>query len=155
GAKLVSLVGRGMASEFAAVLDVARQVDPLPDAISPMVFMVTTGAFLLDLMGQLDRSAPLLERAHAIVGPNGEREPIAHGWLCCIHGYREAWANEDPLLALRWCDTSQASFRQVGHRRDAMQIQVMQGMNLWFLGALDQAERELRDVILGGESFGM
>ena len=71
------------------------------------------------------------------------------------HAHREAWVHEDPWAGLRYSEATQASFLEANHTRGALDAQVFIGMNAWYLGAAERAERELRATLAIGEDLGL
>jgi tetratricopeptide (TPR) repeat protein len=66
----------------------------------------------------------------------------------------DPWAHEDPWAGLQHAEAARASFREANNRHNNLLAQLMMGMNLWFLGALGQAERELRGILEEGGLHG-
>jgi tetratricopeptide (TPR) repeat protein len=60
---------------------------------------------------------------------------------------------EDPWSALKSCDEARAGFARARYDRQLMAIQTLKGLALWALGALSEAERELRSIVVSGEEI--
>lgn len=144
----------GASDELSQTLELARSVTPAPEATAMVAWALATGTLILDIGGQFRRAEVCLRRVHEIVEPIAARDPIARGVMALSHVYREAWANEDPWAGLQWAEASRRSFLEASHDRHAALGRQFVGMNLWRLGALDEAERELRDLVREGVELG-
>jgi tetratricopeptide (TPR) repeat protein len=140
-----------------AFLDVLRSlltVEPARDAIVDVAGAINFASLLLSTGGRFGLVEHCLRRLHAIVEPVAHREPVARGWMQLSHVAIEPWAREDPWAGLQYAEAARASFLEAHHRQNARLAQLMVGMNLWSLGALAAAERELRGVLEGGALHG-
>jgi eukaryotic-like serine/threonine-protein kinase len=130
-------------------------VEPLPEAVVSYAMAINFGSALMNRLGRFDLVSAGMQRVHAVVEPVAAHEPVARGWMHMSHVVIEAWAHEDPWAGLQHAEASRASFREANHRQNALLAQLMVAMNLWFLGVLEPAERELRGVQKGGTVFGL
>jgi serine/threonine protein kinase len=146
-AKLIIALGQGRIDEFMSQLHLLQSVDPAPDAVGTVLFGLSAGAFILDGGGRFDLSEGIVKRQREIIAALTEPNPLARAWLNMTAAYREAWHHEDPWLGLRCSKESLNGFLEVGHLRSVALAQVLMGMNLWFLGALPEAERALRETL--------
>src|SRR5262249_40002688 len=73
-----------------------------------------------------------------------------HG-ICAL---REASARKDPWSAIEHGNTALRLAKAVGHPRYLGLAQAYLGMNLWFIGALEEAERTLMEITLPDEELG-
>jgi tetratricopeptide (TPR) repeat protein len=154
-AKLVGAVHLDKHEEFMVTLERVKEVEPSPDAIFPITLALINGILVLDAWGQLNDAEAIFQRCHAIVDSLAAREPIAAGLLGTIHGLRDAYAHEDPWAGLQQARVAKALFREANHHRGAAISQAYLGMNLWFLGALAQAKRELVSVASADDEIGV
>ncbi len=146
-AKLIIALGQGRIDEFMSQLHLLQSVDPAPDAVGTVLFGLSAGAFILDGGGRFDLSEGIVQRQREIIASLPSPNPLARAWLNMTAAYRETWHHEDPWLGLRCAKESLNGFLEVGHLRSVALAQVLMGMNLWFLGALPEAERALRETL--------
>jgi tetratricopeptide (TPR) repeat protein len=151
----VGAVHLGKHEEFMATLERVKEVEPSPDAIFPITLALINGILVLDAWGQLNDAEAIFQRCHAIVDPISAREPIAAGLLGAIHALRDAYAHEDPWAGLQQARVAKALLKEANHQRGAAISQAYVGMNLWFLGALAQAKRELVSVASADDEIGV
>ncbi|UQA63202.1 hypothetical protein [Polyangium aurulentum] len=144
----------GALDELMQTVRLARDVEPLPDAVGAVAWTLATGLHILDLGADFERAKVCLDRVHAIVEPIASKDPIARAVMCLSHAHREACANEDPWAGLAWARAARASYEEANHSRYAQLAQVFVGMNLWLLGAFDEAEHELRATMAEAEEYG-
>ncbi len=142
-------------NRFLSALEAIRQVEPEIDAVSTMAFALAIGIYLLDSAGEFALADSCLQRLHDIVEPVADYNPIARAWMNRAHAHREAWVHEDPWAGLCYSEAARASFTEAGHTRGALDAQVFIGMNAWYLGATERAERELRATLAMGEDLGL
>jgi hypothetical protein len=136
------------------LLTTLETVEPAPGATISVVTAINFAMFLLNRWGRFARVEAAVQRVHALVDPIADREPVARGWLHMSHVSLETWAHENPWAGLQYAEAARASFREANHRQNALLAQMTMGMSLWFLGALDRAEHELRGVLLGETTYG-
>jgi tetratricopeptide (TPR) repeat protein len=145
-AKLVGALHMGKPEEFMATLRVVKEVEPSADAAFSVGMTLMNGIYISDAWGQLEGAEAVLKRMHALFDSIAFQEPLAPALLNIIHAIRDAYANEDPWTGLMRAKAAQASFREFNHYRGVTNGQVYAGMNLWFLGAFEEAERELMGI---------
>ncbi len=146
-AKLIIAMGQGRLDEFMSQLQVLQSVTPAPDAVGMVLFGLSCGAFILDGGGRFDLSEGIVTRQQEILSTLRDPSPLASAWVNTAAAYREPWVREDPWLGLMCSRASVEGFTEVGHIRSVAIAQVLLGMNLWFLGALPEAERALRETL--------
>ena len=146
-AKLIIAMGQGRLDEFMSQLQVLQSVTPAPDAVGMVLFGLSCGAFILDGGGRFDLSEGIVTRQREILSTLRDPSPLASAWVNTAAAYREPWVREDPWLGLMCSRASVEGFTEVGHIRSVAIAQVLLGMNLWFLGALPEAERALRETL--------
>jgi tetratricopeptide (TPR) repeat protein len=139
---------------FMARIRILDNVDPDADVVAALAFFFMAAIFLLDSICRFDLSEIVLLRVHAIVEPVAERDPVARAWMHVTHAFREAWAHDDPRAGLESARIARASFRDAGHPRGALLAQVFLGMNLWLLGAIEEAAQELESTMSADEELG-
>ncbi len=141
----------------AALIELMRlvlTVEPVPEAIVGIAGVINLGSFVLNRWGRFALVEECVQRVHAIVEPVADHEPMAQGWRHMIHVVIAPWSHEDPWAGLQHAQAARACFSEANHQQSTLLAQVMMGMNLWFLGALEAAEHELRGVIEGGGPHG-
>jgi tetratricopeptide (TPR) repeat protein len=140
---------------FLSALDAVQKVEPEIDAVSTMAFALAIGIYILDSAGEFALAESCLQRLHDIVEPVAAYNPIARAWLNRAHAHREAWVHEDPWAGLQYSEATRACFLEANNTRGALDGQVFLGMNAWYLGAAEQAERELRGTLAIGDDLGL
>jgi eukaryotic-like serine/threonine-protein kinase len=153
-AKLVGALHLDKPGEFLDTLRVVKEVEPSPDAAFSVGMTLMNGIYISDAWGQLKGAEEVLERLHALVDTIGGREPIVAELLNIVHAIRDAYAREDPWTGLLCAKAAQAGFREFNHHRGVANSRVYAGMNLWFLGAFAEAERELSSIESGDDELG-
>ena len=151
-AKLAVSLREGQSATVFELIHLLQTVEPTPDAVVSTLVAINFAGFLLNRWGKFALVEDGVRRMHLLVEPIAAREPVARAWMHMGHVAIEPWAHEDPWSGLQHAEQARASFREANHRQNALLAQVLVGMNLWFLGALDQAEHELRGV-LGAETL--
>lgn len=153
-AKCMRAIDVGSADEILGLLDTVLAVSPAPGAVAASALSLATCVIVLLSKGRLDLIEPTLQRLHEFVDPVALRDPIAAAWMHLAHPRWDAWVNEDPWSGLQHARASLAHFQASEHSRGILIAKVMVGMNAWFLGASEQAERELGDTLREDEELG-
>jgi tetratricopeptide (TPR) repeat protein len=110
---------------------------------------------MLDLGGALDQAALLVERVHGLAERHGARDPVLGGWMAMLHAFRDAALVSDPWSGLRHSRLACAIFEEIGHGRGLGTARAMRGMNLWFVGQKDEAERDLSPAVAAAIEMGV
>ena len=153
-AKMAIALREGKIDTLIELFHLLHTVEPGRDAVIPIVAAVNFGCFFLSGLGRFALVERSVERIAALVEPIAAREPVARGWMHMSHVSIEPWAREDPWAGCRYAEAARASFLEANHRPNARLAQMMLGMNLWLVGALERAERELRGSVEDGAFFG-
>jgi tetratricopeptide (TPR) repeat protein len=153
-AKLAVALREGQSDAVIALIGLLETVEPAPDAVVNVVVAINFAGFLLNRWARFALVEDGVRRVRALVEPIATREPVARGWMHMGHVALEPWAHEDPWSGLSHAEAARASFREANHRQNALLAQLLVGMNLWLLGALDRAELELRGVLEGDTIHG-
>ncbi len=153
-AKMAIALREGKIDTLTELFHVLNTVEPGRDAVIAVVSAINFGCFFLSSVGRFALVERSVQRIAALVEPIAVREPVARGWMHMSHVSIEPWAHEDPWAGLQHAEASLESFREANHRTNARLAQLMMGMNLWLLGALERAERELRSVVEDGAFYG-
>ncbi|HWO25901.1 MAG TPA: AAA family ATPase, partial [Kofleriaceae bacterium] len=133
--------------ELPTLIALLQDVDPPPGDMRRMSLAYMSTILALDVLGQLAQGNALTEQYAAFLGKaDGHERPFAQYWWSVIVGLRMAYAHEDPWTAFRQCDAIQSFFDATSLARVFWFMQLLRGMNLWHLGALEQAERLLEEA---------
>ena len=108
----------------------------------------------LDNLGRVAQATALEDRFLVLVRPRGDREPLARLWWNVSVGLRASYAHDDPWNALVHSDAIQPIFDAIGGETCFLDMQLLRGMNQWYLGALAPAVQLLEaipvaDTVLG------
>jgi eukaryotic-like serine/threonine-protein kinase len=139
---------------FMATIKLLDGREPAPDVIAPIAFFLMASIFLLDATCRFDLGQSVLSRMCALVEPVSARDPVARAWMHMAFAFRGGWAEGDPWAGLKSAELARESFQEAGHIRGALLAQVFLGMNLWLLGALPEAARELGGTMSANEELG-
>jgi tetratricopeptide (TPR) repeat protein len=120
-----------------------------------MALLLLNGVCILDSFGQVAEGTALEERFLAVVRSKGDRDPIARLWWNLDIGLRGSYAHEDPWSGLQHSDAIQSIFDAIGGERVYLNLHLFRGMNLWYLGAFEAAERSLQGIAAADESLGV
>jgi hypothetical protein len=153
-AKLAIALREGQSEAVIKLIGLLKTVEPAPDAVINVVIAINFAGFLLNRWARFALVEDGLRRVHELVEPIAAREPMARGWMHMGHVAFEPWAREDPWAGLSHAEAARGAFREANHRQNALLAQLLVGMNLWLLGAVDRAERELRGVLEGDTVYG-
>jgi hypothetical protein len=102
--------------------------------------------FLLDHLGRVAQATALEPPFLALVDAAGDPASLARFWWNASVGLRAAQAHEDPWTALVHCDAIQPIADRIGGDIMFPTMQLLRGMNLWFLGAHARAVELLESV---------
>jgi hypothetical protein len=120
-----------------------------------LVFLA--GVFIFDNLGQFSRATALEEPFLALARERGDQEPLARFWWNISVAQRAPYAHDDPWNALVHSNAIQPIFDLIGGDLIFLYMQLMRGMNEWYLGALAPAAHLLEatpgtDTSLGEQS---
>jgi tetratricopeptide (TPR) repeat protein len=147
-AKLAGVLYLGRVEEAMATLDALLSAVPVPDARGHWARGLGSASLMLSLGGRLDLAGRTIERIRAASGPCRETDPLTWAWMEAQDTHWAAWALEDPWTGLLRGRAAHGALLAAGQRLPAALVQALIGMDAWFLGALDEAEQELRASIL-------
>jgi hypothetical protein len=150
-AQLVAVMRSGPLDEYLATVRSMLAITPSPDLVGSVAFGLATAAVCLDIVDHFDLADTVIQRLHTIVEPVAAHDPFAFGLLNLVHGHREVLVEEDPWTGLHWTETALASVIKTGNQQIFVIAKIVLAMNLWLLGALEKAERELRDTMIVGD----
>jgi hypothetical protein len=142
---------RGQPQEAFDALVALAGVEPAPDAAGAVAPSLTVGVLILCASGQFALGRRLLGRVDAVVTRPAARDPVARGWMGLAYTFWSAWSGGDFWAALVHARAAQASFTEAGDTRHARFAQLFVAMCRWALGALADAERDLRSIPVTGD----
>ena len=144
----------GRIEDLLASIDWLRDVTPAPDAAGWMSLVLLSGIVILDFFGRVRQGTALEQSFLAHVRARGDQEPFARVWWHTAMGTRSSYAHDDPWAALEHGAAIQPIFDAIGGEIIFVDMQVLRGMNQWYLGALAPAAQTLEavpvaDVVMG------
>ncbi|HEX2572036.1 MAG TPA: protein kinase [Polyangia bacterium] len=152
--RLSSAMWHSRTEELLATIEALRQVTPTPAALSSVVFALSAGTYFLDHAGSVGAADALIERMKALTEPVAAEEPYALGWLYCNLSRRIGLLKDDPWEGLRLGELTVARFEEAGNRTTGRYGGLLfVAINQWLLGALEEAETELRNLQVADESM--
>jgi tetratricopeptide (TPR) repeat protein len=156
-AVLVYLAGSmaaGRMDDLRTTIAALRSATPTPEAAPRMVLAYVGAITILDNLGRLAEGTALVNRVAAVLGPADAREPRPRFWWNLIGGMRAGHADEDPWTGFQHALAMRASYEVLGGERMFLSLHLFSGLNLWFLGAGDEAEPLLRAIPAADEAMG-
>ncbi|HEX8113870.1 MAG TPA: hypothetical protein VF516_39330, partial [Kofleriaceae bacterium] len=149
----------GREEDFQASLALLAEVTPDPDAMHWISVLFLTSTVVLDNFGRVAQATALEEPFLALASRPGDQVPLARFWWNFSVGLRASHAHDDPWNALVHSDAIQPISDLIGGDVYFLVMQLLRGMNLWYLGAHARAVKLLEsipgaDAALGeGNSF--
>jgi hypothetical protein len=144
----------GRFEELLASIEGLRDVTPAPGAAGTTSLALLTGTIILDMFGLVPRGTALEQTFHAMIRARGDQEPFARVWWHTAMGTRASYAHDDPWAGLEHGSALQSIFDALGGELIFITMEVLRGMNQWYLGALAPAAQTLEaipvaDVVMG------
>ncbi len=136
----------GRIEECLASIAQLQEVTPAPEAGEGMSNLFFTGVFIADTLGRVPQGTALEGPFLALVRQRGDQEPLVRFWWNFAAGMRASYAHDDPWNALRHSVALQAIFDAIGGDMVFLIMQLLRGMNQWYLGALAPAVHVLEEV---------
>jgi tetratricopeptide (TPR) repeat protein len=136
-------------------LALLQDVTPAPGAAGAMSLIFLTRVFILDTLGQLSQSTVLEEPFRALVRARAEQEPLVSLWWHVALGLRSSHAYDDPWNGLQHGDAIRPVFEAIGGQLNFVNMQLVRGMNQWYLGALASAAQTLEGIPAADSAIGM
>jgi tetratricopeptide (TPR) repeat protein len=130
-------------------------VTPAPGAAGSLSLIFLTRVFILDTLGQLSQSTALDEPFRALVRAWAEQEPLVSVWWHVALGLRSSHAYDDPWNGLQHGDAIRPVFEAIGGQLTFVNMQLIRGMNQWYLGALASAAQTLEGIPAADTVIGM
>jgi serine/threonine protein kinase/tetratricopeptide (TPR) repeat protein len=151
---LMATIITGRTEELQAALALLAEVTPAPGAVGWMSLLFLTSVFLLDHLGQVAQATALEEPFLALVKQHGDQVPHARFWWNISVGLRAPHAQDDPWKALMHCDAIEPISDLIGGDVVFCNMQMLRGVNLWYLGAHARAVELLESVPAADTTLG-
>jgi hypothetical protein len=145
----------GRLEELLASIEGLHDVTPAPDAAGMTSVALLSGVVILDMFGRVLRGTALEQSFHVIVRARGDQEPLARVWWHTALGTRASYAHDDPWAALEHGAALQPIYDAIGGELIFITMQILRGMNQWYLGALAPAARTLEAVPVADVMMGL
>jgi tetratricopeptide (TPR) repeat protein len=145
----------GRIDDLLASVAVLPEVTAAPDAVGAMSLLFLTGVILLDTVGRVRQGTALEEPFLALVRQRGDQELLARFWWKVTVGMRAAYAHDDPWNALVHSEALQPIFDVIGGEITLLDMQLLRGMNQWYLGALAPAAHALESIPAADTAMGL
>jgi tetratricopeptide (TPR) repeat protein len=145
-AKILGALHGGKIDDLVATLHTFREVEPAPEAVNALVFAANTGVFVLDVLGRIEESnevVALIERFCEVIGPIRQQQSLAAAFWRIDRAVRDSYAMEDPWGALEHSRAALRLCEDLHHTVLLTFARGCHGMNLWYLGAIAEAEQVL------------
>jgi tetratricopeptide (TPR) repeat protein len=111
-----------------------------------MALVFLAGVFIFDNLGRFAQATALEQPFLALARERGDQEPLARFWWNISVAQRAPYAHNDPWNALVHSDAIQAIYDLIGGDLIFTYMQLMRGMNQWYLGAFAPAVDLLEGV---------
>jgi tetratricopeptide (TPR) repeat protein len=145
----------GRIEDLLKALALLREVSPAPDAMGWMSIVFLSAVSILDRLGQIAQGTALEEPFFALVRAGGDQDPVVRlGWHYAI-GLRASYAHDDPWKALQHSDAIQAVYELIGGETVFLSLQLLRGMNQWYLGASSSAMHRLQGIPAADAALGL
>jgi len=132
-----------------------EEVTPDPGAAGAMSLVFLTRMFVLDSFGRVSQSSVLDPPFRALVRARGDQEPLATVWWHVALGVRSSHVHDDPWDALQHGDAIRPICDALGSQLIFLNMQLVRGMNQWYLGALAPAAQTLEGIPAADTAVGM
>ena len=151
---LAGTMAAGRMEDLWATIESIRAATPVPEAVPRMALAYIGTITILDNLGRISEGAALVDRFAGVLGPAEDRDPRARFWWSLTSGLRAAHADEDPWSGFQHAAAMRAIYEVLGGERMFLSLHLFGGLNLWFLGAVSEAERLLEAIPAADEAMG-
>jgi len=145
----------GRIDDLLTSLAVLRDVTPAPGAAGWLSLLFLAGIFILDSLGRIPQGTALEEPFAALIRARADQEPVARFWWNVAAGMRASYAHDDPWSGLLHSGAIQPTFDQIGGENILLNMQLLRGMNEWYLGGFARAVSVLEGIPAADTSLGM
>jgi tetratricopeptide (TPR) repeat protein len=155
--KILGALHGGKIDDLVATLHTFREVEPVPEAVNALVFAANTGVFVLDVLGRIEESNEimgLIERLCEVLGPIREQQSLAAAFWRIDRAVRDSYAREDPWGAFEHSRAALRLCQDLNHTVLLTFARGCHGMNLWYLGAIAEAEQVLGEGTPNDDELG-
>jgi tetratricopeptide (TPR) repeat protein len=143
------------AEDLRTSLALLQEVTPASGAAGAVSLIFLTRVFILDSLGHVPQATALDEPFRALVRPRSEQEPLASVWWHIALGLRSSYAYDDPGSGLQHGDAIRPVFEAIGGQLIYVNMQLVRGMNQWYLGAFASATQTLEGIPAADTGIGM
>ncbi len=144
----------GREEDFQASLAMLAEVTPAPGAVEWISAVFLSSTFLLDHFGRVAEATALEEPFLALASQPGDPAPLARFWWLFSTSLRASHAHDDPWTGLVHSDAIQPISDLIGGDVVFLSMQLLRGMNQWYLGALAPAVALLESIPAADTSLG-
>lgn len=130
------------------------KAEPTPEGIYPLLLSLSTAAIGFDFQGYVRKGSDIMVRLTELVNRALDRVPGIEFYSIGMWGMRAAVAYQDPDRGYRDTEHAKAICVALGHYRFSEIFDLLGGMNLWLLGAYQDAEHKFLGLRLPDEEFG-
>jgi tetratricopeptide (TPR) repeat protein len=102
----------------------------------------------------IQEAGVVMDRLATIADVLGDRFPLASCFWHAVSGLRAGFAKEDPASGRVHGEAAMAIAEAVGHRRYRDIAHIIAHLNVWLLGAPEEAERAVKESTLPDEEMG-
>lgn len=152
--KMLGGAHQGKPDEFGGALFSLGQIEVQKGTEAALALAYTVAAYVLDLSGQPQMADLIMERLHGFARVAVPYDARAMGIWFIMSAAREAYAHQDPWKARGYAEFAMNAGRQTHYHRLSQVAQSFLGMQTWFLGSRDEAEKLLLGVTLSHEEMG-
>ncbi len=145
----------GRIDDFLASLVLLREITPAPGAAGAMSLVFLGAVFTLDTCGRVAQATALEEPFLALARARGDQEPLARLWWNYAVGLRASYAHDDPWVALQHSDAFQVILDEIGGDQIFLVMQLLRGMNRWYLGTFASAIQVLEGIPSADTALGL
>jgi len=155
--KILGTLQRGNIDDLLATLQSFREVVPAPEAVNALVLAVNTGVFVLDVLGRIEESnemMALVERFCEVIGPARAQRTLAAVLWRIERAVRDSFVKDDPWSGLEHARAAVRLCEDLDHTTLLRLARGCHGRNLWYLGALAEADQVLSSGTPGDDELG-
>ncbi|HEX7839325.1 MAG TPA: AAA family ATPase [Kofleriaceae bacterium] len=144
----------GRIEECLASLVLLPEVTPAPDAAGWISLVFLSAVSIFDALGQVPQGTALEVPFLALATRGGDQEPLARFWWNVSVGMRASHAHDDPWNGLVHGDAIQPISEMIGGDLIFLHMQLLRGMNQWYLGTLAPAAALLEGIPAADTTLG-
>ncbi|KYG07037.1 hypothetical protein BE21_31415 [Sorangium cellulosum] len=142
-AKIGATFIAGRYDELLATGQTLQATEPCEEALRPFTLALMAVTSVFDLRGRVREGTACMNRLAYVLNSFERPMPLASMWWNAMSAQRKAHANEDPWGALQCANASLSLAKSLNYDLLVSSSQLVQGLNLWFLGVSREAARVL------------